>query len=98
VALLATIGLLRVHRVPKGAPSLGGASDLDRRHDLELGEADVPAMSRPPGRSVPAEDVGDLERGAYGGQPPGPAPSPICAVILPSGLVTVRTTRVATRV
>ncbi len=76
----------------------GGAAGLDGRHDLELGEADVTGMGRPPGGSVTAEDVGDLESGAHGGQPPGPAPSPIWPMILSSGLVTVRTTRVATRV
>ena len=92
----------------------GGAAGLDGRHDLELAEADMASMGRAPSGPMPAEDVGDLERGTHGGQPPGLGPfsmgapvlgvaigglcAPICAVILSSGLVTVRTTLVATRV
>ena len=80
----------------------GSAAGLYRRHDLELAEADVPGMGRSPGGPVSAEDVGDLERRAHDRQPPGlalpPISMPICAVILSSGLVTVRTTLVATRV
>ncbi len=83
----------------------GSAAGLDGRHDLELAEADMAGMGRPPGGPVSAQDVGDLERGslgAHGGQPLGVAPSltclPIWAVILSSGLVTVRTILVATRV
>jgi len=78
-----------------------GATGLDRCHDLELAEADVPGMGRAPGGPVSAEDVGDLECrafGAHGAQPLGVAPSPIWAMILSSGLVTVRTTLMATRV
>ena len=82
-----------------------GATGLDRRHDLELAEADVASMGGSPGRPVSAEDVGDLERGTlrvHGGQPLAVAPlvagSPIRAAILSSGLVTVRTILVATRV
>ena len=64
--------------------------------------ADVPGMGRSPGRPVSTEDVGDLERGAHRDQPLGlavsPVGMPICAVILSSGLVTVRTILVATRV
>jgi hypothetical protein len=78
------------------------AAGLDRRHDFELAEADVPGMGRPPGWPVSAEDIGDLERGSHGAQLPGLVLSqigmPICGVILSSGLVTVRTTLVATRV
>ncbi len=80
----------------------GSAAGLDRRHDLELGKADVPGMGRSPGGPVSAEDVSDFDRGAHRHQPPGlalsPVGMPICAVILSSGLVTVRTTLVATRV
>ena len=92
----------------------GGAAGLDRRHDLELAEADMAGMGRAPSGPVSAEDVGDLERGTHGDQPPGLGPSsrgapvlgvaidrlcaPICAVILSSGLVTIRTILVATRV
>jgi hypothetical protein len=81
-----------------------GAAGLDGRHDLELAEAEMAGMGRPKGGAVSAEDVGDLERGAHGGQPPGLAPAPrvspgsILAMILSSGLVTVRTVLVATRV
>jgi hypothetical protein len=50
----------------------GGATGLDGRHHLELGEVDVPGVHRPPGRSMPAEDVGDFQRGSHGRlQPPG---------------------------
>jgi len=92
----------------------GCAASLDGRHDLELAEADMAGMGRAPSGPVSAEDVGDLERGTHGGQPPGLGPSsmgapvlgvandrlcaPICAVILSSGLVTARTILVATRV
>jgi hypothetical protein len=61
-------------------------------------------MGGPKGGAVSAEDVGELERGAQGGQPPGLAPDPavsrgsVRAMILSSGLVTVRTVLVATRV
>ncbi len=34
---------------------------LDRRHDLELGQADMPGMGPPPRGAVGAEDVGDLQ-------------------------------------
>ncbi len=44
----------------------GGAAGLDRRHDLELAEADVPGMGCAPGGPVLAEDVGDLECRAVG--------------------------------
>ena len=39
----------------------GGATDLDRRHDLQLGEAHVPSVGLAPRRPVGAKDVGDLE-------------------------------------
>ncbi len=79
----------------------GGAASLDRRNDFKLAEADVPGTSRAPGGPVSAEDAGDLEcraLGAHGAQPLGVAPFPIWVMILSSGLVTVRTTLVATRV
>ncbi len=44
-----------------------GAAGLDRRHDLELGQAHVAGVGRPPGRAVQAEDVGDLQRGRMPG-------------------------------
>jgi hypothetical protein len=39
----------------------GGAAVLDRRHDLELMQAQMPGMSGPIGWPGSAEDVGDLE-------------------------------------
>ena len=42
-----------------------GAAVLDRRHDLELMQAQMPGMGGPVGRAGSAEDVGDLERGPH---------------------------------
>jgi len=39
----------------------GGAAMLDRRHDLELVQAQMPGVCRPVRRAGSAEDVGDLE-------------------------------------
>ena len=39
----------------------GGATGLDRRHDLQLGEAHVTGVGLPPRRPMGAKDVGDLE-------------------------------------
>ena len=76
----------------------GGSTVLDRRHDLELRQAQVPGLSSPVRRARGTEDVGDLEGGAQRRQPPGTC-SPILSVpSLSSGLVTARTVRVATRV
>ena len=41
------------------------AAVLDRPHDLELGETQVPGMGGPIGRPGCAEDVGNLDRGAH---------------------------------
>lgn len=38
-----------------------GAAVLDRRHHLELAEAQMPGMVRSVGGSDIAEDIGDLE-------------------------------------
>jgi hypothetical protein len=38
-----------------------GAAALDRRHDLELVEADVAGVGLPPCRAVVAEDLRDLQ-------------------------------------
>lgn len=38
-----------------------GATVLDRRHHLELGEAQMSGMGGPIGRSGGTEDIGDLE-------------------------------------
>jgi hypothetical protein len=43
-----------------------GAAVLDRRHDLELLQAQMPCMGGPVGGPGSAEDVGDLDRGAHG--------------------------------
>ncbi len=43
------------------------AAGLDGRHDLKLVQAQVTGVRRPPGRSVTAEDVGDLDPGAHRG-------------------------------
>ena len=43
-----------------------GAAVLDRRHDLELRQAQMPGMGGPVGGPGSAEDVGDLDRGAHG--------------------------------
>ena len=80
-------------------------TSLDRCHDLELTDAEVADVGRPECSTVSAQDIGDLERGtlgAHGGQPPGLAPTlglgSMRAMTLSSGLITVRTTLVATRV
>jgi hypothetical protein len=39
----------------------GGAAMLDRRHDLELVQAEMPGMGGAIGWPGSAEDVGDLE-------------------------------------
>lgn len=43
-----------------------GTAMLDRRHHLELGEAQAPGMGGPIGGPGCAEDIGDLDRGAHG--------------------------------
>lgn len=43
-----------------------GAAMLDRRHHLELDEAQVTCMGGPIGRAGSTEDIGDLDRGAHG--------------------------------
>ena len=42
-----------------------GAAMLNRRHDLELMEAQVSGMGSPIGGAGGTEDIGDLERGAH---------------------------------
>jgi hypothetical protein len=41
-----------------------GAAVLDRRHDLELGQAQVTGLNGAIAGAFCAEDIGDLERGA----------------------------------
>ena len=43
------------------AAERGCATGLDRRHDLQLGEAHVTGVGLPPRRPMGAKDVGDLE-------------------------------------
>ena len=43
------------------AAERGSATGLDRRHDFQLVEVDVPGVGLPPRRPVGAKDVGDLE-------------------------------------
>ena len=40
---------------------IGGAAGLDRRHDLELVQAQVPGLSGPVRRARGTKDVGDLD-------------------------------------
>ena len=52
----------------------GGAAMLDRRHDLELMQPQMPGMRGPVGRPCAAEDVGDLDGGAHAGSTGGRLP------------------------
>jgi hypothetical protein len=78
----------------------GGATGLDRRHDLQLAEADMTGVDDAPRRAMGAKDVGDLQRGprhaalsqAGGDGGVGLRPS------LSRGLVTTRIVLTATRV
>src|SRR6516162_3535894 len=77
------------------------AATLDRRHRLELAEAEVPSIGSAPGRPVAMEDVCDLQpRAAH--RPPDYAPvlslSAASSASRSSGLVTVRIVVLATRV
>ena len=47
------------------AAQRGGAATLDRRHHLQLGEAQMPGMGGPVRWPRGAEDVGDLDRGPH---------------------------------
>ena len=67
-----------------------GAALLDGRHDLELAQAQVPALRLAPGRPVGAEDVGDLQGG------PRHARRPYAGCSVSSGLTTSRRRSVAT--
>src|SRR3546814_20238912 len=49
----------------------GGAAMFDRRHDLELMQAQMPGMRGAIRGPCSPEDVGDLERGAHKPQPSG---------------------------
>ena len=74
------------------------AAMLDRGHDLELLKAQVSGMGGPISGAGGTEDVGDLRARRAPPQPAG-AISPVLNMpSLSSGLVTVRTVRVATLV
>ena len=75
-----------------------GAAMLDRRHDLELMKAQVSGMGGPISGASGTEDVGDLERGAHRLSRLGAISPARNMPSLSSGLVTVRTVRVATLV
>ncbi len=47
------------------AAECGGATMLDRRHDLQLRQTYVPGAAHPERRPGDAQDVGDLDRGAH---------------------------------
>eukprot|EP01137_Pigoraptor_chileana_P001305 Opistho-2@38753 len=47
------------------APKRRGPALLDRRHDLELLETEMPGMGSPIRGTSAAEDIGDLERGLH---------------------------------
>jgi hypothetical protein len=48
------------------AAERGGATGLDRRHDLQLGEAHVAGVGLAPRRPMGANDVGDLQTAIRG--------------------------------
>jgi hypothetical protein len=70
------------------------AALLDRRHDPELVQAQVPGMRGPVGWPSRAKDVGDLDR-RHRRQPSGSAPLLVSAS-RSSGLITARIVLVAT--
>jgi len=72
-----------------------GAAVLNRRHDLELLQTELPCMGDPVGGPGSTEDVGDLDRGAHA-QPSGEISPGLKRPSLSSGLVTERTVRIAT--
>jgi hypothetical protein len=78
------------------AAECGGAAALDRRHHLELGQADMAGIRRTPRWSMNSKDIGDLERWSHRDQSPGSSPF-ISSLRCSSGLVTARIVLVATR-
>src|SRR3546814_9718110 len=69
---------------------------FDRRHDLELMQAQMPGMRGAIRGPCSTEDVGDLERGAPQPQPSGGSSMGDASASLSSGLVTLRVVFVAT--
>src|SRR5271168_5283046 len=45
----------------------GGAAGLDRRHHLQLGEADMAGMAAAEGSAMAQQDIGDLQQRAHRG-------------------------------
>jgi len=76
------------------------AAVLDRRHHLELAEADMAGIGPAPCRTVATEDVRDLQRWTRhdAGQAGGSTPSLSLLVMRSSGLMISRMILVATRV
>ena len=77
-----------------------GAAGLDRRHHLQLAEAQMTGMGRAPGGAMAMEDVGDLQRrAAHRRRVRRPVSSrpPCSSLIRSSGLITARIVLVATR-
>src|SRR5207302_10004490 len=57
---------LRAGRTAQRVAAEGAAAALfDGRHDLQLAETQVTALVMPPGRPVGAEDIRDLQGGAF---------------------------------
>ena len=54
------------------AAERGGATDFDRRHDLQLGKAHVTGVGLTPRRPMGAKDVGDPRACDPGAAPRGP--------------------------
>ena len=73
-----------------------GATLFDRQHHLQLMQAQMAGMGDPVSGARAAEDVCDLDRGARTAQPSGEISAILNRPSLSSGLVTVRTVRVAT--
>ena len=78
-----------------------GAAGLDRRHHLQLAEAQMTGMGRAPGGAMAMEDVGDLQRRAAHRRPGSGVRSCLVlranSLIRSSGLMTARIVLVATR-
>jgi hypothetical protein len=55
---------------PATCPPSVGPAGLDRRHHLQLGQADMPGIGLPPRRPTGAEDVSELQRGTGHTAPP----------------------------
>ena len=56
------LGMLTGGTLQHMATECGAAALLDRRHDLVLAQAEMPALGLPPSEPVGPEDIRDLER------------------------------------